>query len=245
MLLRFGVANHRSIRDYQELFLSASRRTGQERLTMPVPTLTESVVPVVAVYGPNAAGKSNLIDAACTARRVILDSHARLGADEAIPRTPFQLDRDSPEKPTRFDLTFTVNPCATLDPATPEAVYEYGFEYKATEFGREWLYQTVRHKRQSTQMLFERTTGSGQVRIDFGNRLRGENRTIANLTRPNSLFLSAAAQNNHPQLAALYRYFDTGWQARLAAEPVKSAQVAKHLRDSKHRDRFLELVRAG
>ena len=65
MLLRFGVANHRSIRDYQELFLSASRRIKREGLVIPVPTLKEAAVPVAAVYGPNAAGKSNLIDAIC------------------------------------------------------------------------------------------------------------------------------------------------------------------------------------
>ena len=37
--------------------------------------------------------------------------------------------------------------------------------------------------------------------------MSGENRTIENLTRPNSLFLSAAAQNNHEQLTPIYRWF--------------------------------------
>jgi len=63
MLLRFGVSNHRSIRDYQELFLSASKRIRREDLTLPVPTLRESAVPIAAIYGPNAAGKSNLVEA--------------------------------------------------------------------------------------------------------------------------------------------------------------------------------------
>lgn len=62
MLLRFGVANHRSIRNYQELLLTASRTTDQ-RLTMPVPVVDASVVPTVAVYEGNASGKSNLLDA--------------------------------------------------------------------------------------------------------------------------------------------------------------------------------------
>ena len=63
MLLRFGVANHRSIRDYQELFLSASKRIKRKGLVVPVPTLREDAVPIVAIYGANAAGKSNLIGA--------------------------------------------------------------------------------------------------------------------------------------------------------------------------------------
>ncbi|MCY3837512.1 MAG: hypothetical protein OXH09_02480 [Gammaproteobacteria bacterium] len=79
-------------------------------------------------------------------------------------------------------------------------VYEYGFEYTGEEFRREWLYRMVRKQRLSTQKLFERETEGGTVRVNFGGQLRGENRTIANLTRANSLFLSACAQNNHPQL---------------------------------------------
>ena len=57
MLLRFGVANHRSIRDYQELYLSASKRIKRKGLVIPVPTLKEGAVPIVALYGGNAAGE--------------------------------------------------------------------------------------------------------------------------------------------------------------------------------------------
>ena len=38
---------------------------------MPVPTLQEDVVPLAAIYGPNAAGKSNLIDALDEIRRAV------------------------------------------------------------------------------------------------------------------------------------------------------------------------------
>src|SRR5262249_40516071 len=52
-------------------------------------------------------------------------------------------------------------------------------------------------------------------RFEFGKTLRGENEAIQNLTRPNSLFLSAAAQNNHPLLLPLARHF-ISWQFSLA-----------------------------
>ena len=88
MLLRFGVANHRSIRDYQELFLSASRRIKREGLVIPVPTLKEAAVPIAAIYGPNAAGKSNLIDAMDEMRRAVVGSHKSLGATDRIRKEP-------------------------------------------------------------------------------------------------------------------------------------------------------------
>ena len=44
-------------------------------------------------------------------------------------------------------------------------------------------------------------------RISFSTKLQGDNRTIERLTRPNSLFLSAAAQNNHQALSPIYGWF--------------------------------------
>ena len=73
MLLRFGVSNHRSIRDYQELFLSASPRIKRNAAVFPVPTLRENAVPVVAIYGANAAGKSTLLTLSITFSELLFD----------------------------------------------------------------------------------------------------------------------------------------------------------------------------
>ena len=245
MLLRFGVANHRSIRDYQELFLSASRRIKREGLVIPVPTLKEAAVPIAAIYGANAAGKSNLIDALGEMRWAVVLSHKNRGATDGIPRAPFRLDDTAEAEPTRFDCTFTVGQQGADGQGSdhPESVYEYGFECTATEFCREWLYRIVRKDRQSTRLLFERETRDGKVRVKFGNQLRGENRTIANLTRPNSLFLSAAAQNNHPRLTDLYRYFSENWVILLEGEAMDEIRIADHLAEYAHLGRLVELVK--
>ncbi len=245
MLLRFGVSNHRSIRDYQELYLSASKRIKRKGLVIPVPTLRENAVPVVALYGGNASGKSNLIDAIDEFRRKIIQSHKRSDATDDIPWDPFRLDDTGSKEPTRFDCTFMIRDGKSVkpDPHTNESVYEYGFEYVATEFRREWLYRVVRKERQSMQLLFYRMTENGQVRVDFGSKLRGKNKTIANLTRPNSLFLSAGAQNNHPLLTDLHRFFATHWTVILHARVMEDAIVAKRLANYEHMKCLLSLVR--
>ena len=244
MLLRFGVRNHRSIRDYEELLLSASKRIKREGLVMPAPTLREAVVPVAAIYGANAAGKSNLIDALYEFRRTIVNSHKALDAADRIPRNPFLLGDATRASPTQFDCTFTLGKreAGEIAPDEYEEVYEYGFEYTAAEFKREWLYRTVRKTRQSTQVLFERVTDDGQTDVSFGNQLRGENRIIARLTRPNSLFLSATAQNNHPQLTELYRYFVERWKVIFEAEDRDDRTVAERLHNYEHVERLLMLV---
>ena len=243
MLLRFGVANHRSIYGYQELLLSASKATHDEGLVMPVPTMREAAVPVVAIYGANAAGKSNLINAMHALRRYVLGSHTELDATDTIPRDPFALNGDG--GPTRLDCTFTVNGRDAHDQSNRglQDVYEYGFEYTGEEFRREWLYRMVRKERLSTQKLFERETEGGTVRMNFGGQLRGENRTIANLTRPNSLFLSASAQNNHPQLTALYTYFAKDWNVVLSEQTMSGPNAAERLWNFVGFDRLVDLVR--
>ena len=244
MLLRFGVTNHRSIRDYQELLLSASKRIKREGLTMPAPTLNEDVVPLAAIYGPNAAGKSNLIDALDEVRRAVVISHKGLDATDLIPRYPFRLDDKNRTSPTQFDCSFTLGECSDDGSKAEESekVYEYGFEFTAKEFQREWLYQTVRKQRQSTQMLFERKTENGQVQVNFGGELRGENKLIEKITRPNSLFLSAAAQNNHPQLTNIYRYFAERWRVILHEGAMNESAVTQRLLDYQHMEQLLLLI---
>ena len=239
MLLRFGVANHRSIRDYQELFLSASKRIKRAGLTTPVPILQEAALPIVAIYGSNASGKSNLIDAIDEMKQHVVRSHTGLSVTDNIPFFPFLLGSTN-DSFTRLDCTIL----PTNSPANePNAIYEYGFEYTAKMYCREWLYRITRKERQSTQVLFDRTTEDGDTVIEFGGQLRGENRTIAKLTRANSLFLSAAAQNNHPQLTMLYKYFESNWKSVLG-NPIMSDQLlAARLFDYDYIKPLMDLVR--
>lgn len=249
MLIRFGVKNHRSILDYQELLLTASRRIPRAAgLTFPAPAVHEGAeaVPAVAVYGANASGKSNLLDAIRWMRDSILLSHQQLNVDDAIPRRPFLLDDEKKALPTGFDCTFTLPATGkSASRSDSDVAYEYGFEFNDQEFIREWLYQTVLRKRRSTQVLFERQAKGGKPRFSFGNDLHGENEVIGKLTRPNSLFLSAAAQNNHPQLTTLFRYFRECWSVNFPSEhpdPVREQILARQLSVSKNLDSVKDLL---
>ena len=240
MLLRFGVANFRSIRDYQEILLTASTRIKRAGLTTPVPVLQQSAVPVAAIYGANASGKSNLVAAIGAMQQHIVKSHKSRDATDPVPKEHFRLDNASASQPTRFDCTFVLN---NLEADASGQVYEYGFEFSASEYTKEWLRCAVRRERLTTRTLFERETVDGEVRIGFGNQLRGENRAIANLTRPNSLFLSAAAQNNHPQLAGLHQAFAKGWSLLLNRRIMMNPLVAEQLDNYLHMEQLLDTIR--
>jgi hypothetical protein len=85
VLIRFEVSNFRSILHPVELSMVAIDRDRDE--THPVPNLGESLVPVAAVFGPNASGKSNVLAALSWLRSAVRDS-LRFW-DDKIPVDPF------------------------------------------------------------------------------------------------------------------------------------------------------------
>src|SRR4051794_8066375 len=97
MLIRFRFANFHSLRDEQELSLVASLREGRDDLVR-VEDLDVDLLRTAAVYGPNAAGKSNVLSALRFMRNAVVDSHRLWWPEGPIPVEPFLLDaaRDSP-----------------------------------------------------------------------------------------------------------------------------------------------------
>ncbi len=191
MLLRFAVENHRSIRERQELSFAASTLKDRADGLLPCGAVkSRAVVPAAVIYGANASGKTNLVDSMETMKNLVLWSHITGGPGGRIPRHQFRLDPDWSEKPSCFEIDFTL-----------EGVrYHYGFEATDRTFTSEWLYETPHAH---SKRLFER---EGQ-KFEFGRSLKGENQSISKLTRSNSLFLSAAAQNDHQVLTRIYEYF--------------------------------------
>lgn len=194
MLLRFGVSNRLSMRDRQELSLTASSlKDPTEGLIDCASAPSGSVLPAALIYGANASGKTNLVDSIRAMREMVLSSHSRGEPGGGVPsRRPFALDPANAESPTRFDVDFV----------TDGVRYHYGFEASDEAFLSEWLYAFPKAHR---RMLFEREGDE----FHFGRTLGGQNKTIADLVRPNSLFVSAAAQNGHEQLSGVYAYFNS------------------------------------
>ncbi|MDP9850073.1 AAA family ATPase [Streptosporangium lutulentum] len=187
MLLRFRVANHRSIRDEQTLSLVTVPRRGE-----PKPRVSEipPTVSVAGVYGANASGKSNLLDAMSWMLRAIQNSQTTWAPDGGVPRRPFLLSADGSGRPSFFEVDFV-----------HEGVrHSYGFEVDDLTVTGEWLH-SFPHGR--PRRLFERT---GPSTYEFGRALTGEVQQIAILTRENSLYLSSAASNNHPLLGGLHHH---------------------------------------
>ncbi|MCB9760074.1 MAG: ATP-binding protein [Alphaproteobacteria bacterium] len=209
MLLRFGFENHTSFRDYTELSLVAAGISDEPDHRLAAEGTPHGVLPVVGLYGANAAGKSNVVGAFSFFREAVLASQVERKPDALIPVNPFLLDSASPGRPMRAD-------CDLILDGTR---YHYGFVADRYRYLEEWLFAWPKGRQ---QVWFERKAG-GDDPWYFGPNLKGRNRQIAELTRPNSLFLSAAAQLNHAQLGPLYEAFSGGMLR--SHQPVESGPM--------------------
>ena len=191
MLLRFSAANHLSIKEPQALSLTASSlKDVEDGLIASAAAPEARVLPAAVIYGANASGKTNLVAALKRMRWLALYSHSRGEPAEGVRRTRFALDPACERVPTMFAADFVLE----------NIRYHYGFEASDEAFAAEWLHAFPSGRR---QVLFER---NGEHFL-FGRGLTGRNKTISELTRPNSLFLSAAIQNDHEHLSKIAEFF--------------------------------------
>ena len=227
MLLRFRITNYASIRDEVELSFIALNDHSDLAIQQ-VEQAGVKVLPVAAIYGANGSGKSNVIDAFVFMRYVIRSSHQDWRPGAPINRRPFKLDEDSKRRPTVFIVNFVL-----------EGVhYEYGFSIDDHRVLSEWLYS---YPKKRPRLFFERSESSG---MKFGSSLKGRRTNIADLTRPNSLYLSAAAANNHDQLTAIYKWFMYDiFPIKASTDLDDSYTVHEWLHHDQDRERLRSLLR--
>lgn len=208
MLLRFAVSNYLSFAERQEIALTATslKDSRDGMLAFQSGQRTIDVLPLALVYGPNASGKSNLFLALRFMARSVHLSHRAGNPEGGVPRIPFALSKEVESSPTSLDVDFVVDGTR----------YHFGFECDDKSFTSEWLYAFPQGTRRK---LYERLAPQ---EITFGPSLKGAKAVLKSMMRPNSLFLSVAAQNNHEQLGPIASFFNTiDFNGEIAVEAQK------------------------
>ena len=182
MLIRFEVANFRSILDPVELSMVAVDRDRTEARA--VPNLGESLLPVAAVYGPNASGKSNIIAALTWLRTAVSDS-LRIWDDEIpVERFAFAGGHD---RPTEF----------TIESVIEDVRFEYVVELDRQAVRYEGLFHYPERKR---RRIFERDGDELKFQRGLGN-LSGTRELLTKRT----LALSIARRFDEPLISDFTR----------------------------------------
>jgi AAA15 family ATPase/GTPase len=209
MLLRFRCKNFRSIREELELSLIAAKTRTDEKSESLIDTPFDDLklLRCIAIYGPNASGKSNVLEALAALRRIVSESWRGWKANGPIPEhDPFLLDEASRTEESAIETTFLLE----------ATIYKYGFRFDQTSFVEETLIDASGKR---DKVLFRRTTEEGRIEVEFPNNNFGTTKEerlqlerIRLDTRPNSLFLSAAAQYNHPVLSKVCAYLSENFK---------------------------------
>ncbi len=197
MIVDFTVSNFRSIKAPQTLSMVASSDSTFEDTHLietkhkALPRLLKSA----AIYGPNASGKSNLVNALAYFKALVLESATKVRPDQQFNIKPFLLDEESSKSPSEFELTFLVDGLR----------YQYGFALNPRRFLEEWL---LEYEFAKPRMLFSRRYDqrSDSDVYEFGPSLKGQKQKWEELTRHNALFLSTAVQLNSQQLIPIYGF---------------------------------------
>ena len=140
MLLQFSVTNHRSIKDTAIISLKASTDKSLSDCLIS-PDEKKQLVPVLALYGANAAGKSNVLHALLLMREMVCGRYAKLLKGEFLPQEPFAFT-DQPTQPTSFEAIYFYGGIK----------YAYGFSFDKSKVltdisitgptaGRLWFFQ--------------------------------------------------------------------------------------------------------
>lgn len=197
MIVEFTVANYRSFLSAQTLSLVASK--GGELISsntfdVSIPNdfrLLHSAV----IYGSNAAGKSNLLRAIQSMKRIVITSALQQRGD-SLPVEPFKLNYESQDKPSEFEIIFIAN----------NVRYQYGFSATKSKIYHEWL---IAYPKGRSQKWFERIweEHKQEYRWEMGSSLQGEKQLWQKATRDNALYLSTAVQLNSTQLQPIFDWF--------------------------------------
>ncbi len=177
MLLSFRVKNFRSIKDEVVLDLQATSDKAMEKDAV-FERGKISFLKSVAIYGPNAAGKSNILKAFTVFRMLILESLLRSNTFIGLPNEFFKLSEETKNKSSFFEMTFLLN----------DEIFIYGFEIDKKKVCAEWLRQEKGNK-----VLFDR---KNQEIKSNKNYFQEATAVLKEQTAERVLFLSVLASNN-------------------------------------------------
>jgi len=174
LILNFTFKNYRSFRDQTQFSMQRDQEKSPGGWAHP------DVSTVCAIYGPNASGKSTLLEAFEYMSHLVSESYARGDRTSGIDIDPFLLDAESRSAPSEFFIEFIAN---------NNLRYKYWFSIDAHKVLEESL--TVYRSSRPTVLFNRFIDDSGEADIKFGPSFSGPKQQLWKLTRPNSLFLSA------------------------------------------------------
>jgi uncharacterized protein len=189
MLIRLSVENWMSFRDRISFSMIASReRQHGERVPM-IDKYQTRVLPIAAIYGGNASGKTNLFKAISFVEKLVVKGTQ---PDSLISTEPFSLDSYCEEQPTFFSFELLID----------ETIYEFSFSVTKQAVLEEKLVQIASN---SERILYHRKNN----KPNFDKSLKNKEflKFAFEGTRDNQLFLTNSVSQKVEDFKPVYNWF--------------------------------------
>ena len=189
MIIRFSVENWMSFRDQATFSMVASRERQHGERVPKLGKYQTRVLPVAAIYGGNASGKTNLFKALSFAKTLIVKGTR---PDSLIPIETFRLDRKKTNHPSRFAFELLID----------ETIYDFSFVVTRKAVLEERL---VVITSTSEKVLYDRRDGQ----LNFDSSLAKDMflQFAFKGTRDNQLFLTNSVSQKVDNFRPVYDWF--------------------------------------
>lgn len=202
MLLQFNFKNFKSFRDDTILDLTATRVSEHQNHIIEIGH--DKILPVAVIFGANASGKSNVLEAFRYMSTYVLESF-NYGGDESTKKgkskflspTPFLFDSTSQQAGSSFEVYFVSSE------ENSYKTYNYGFTVTGDGIEEEWL----NYKSKSTRTDYTRIFYRNGKNLDLpGIPVKSqENLKIA--LEKETLIVSLGAKLRIPKLKLIREWF--------------------------------------
>lgn len=193
MLVQFTFENFKSFKRETKLSMVASRYY-KENTEGLVKLDKYDLLKYVAILGPNASGKSKLLEAMQFMSTFVQTSIVPPPQNITLPSLdPFRLSTDSKESSSIFEMIFIIS----------DVQYRYGFELTKKEIVSEWLFRKVSKE----TLLFYREDNEYEYSLSEMKKIKGLIKE--NMIRKDALLLSVLAQFNDELANGIVSWFSS------------------------------------
>lgn len=200
MLIQFRFKNFKSFKEETILDLSATKITEHSDHVYTIGD--EKILPVAAIYGANASGKSNAIEAFNYMRFYILESFKYGGIIEnqenhnrKIRQIPFAFDNKSKEEGSLFEVYF-------VDEQDNGKFYNYGFIVNVDGVVEEWLNCKAKTAREYKRLFYR-----NQEDLDLSGLPKECHNNIEIALEKETLVVSLGSKLKIEKLKKIYAWF--------------------------------------
>ena len=231
MLIKFNFKNFKSFKNENCLDMEATSIKEHDYNLINIKD--NRYLKVAAIYGANASGKTNVLEAFDYMKRnLMVSDDTNISTKESEDYNSFLFDSKSKNKPIGLEVTIL---------ADNKKVYQYGYEIKGRDITAEWLYLKKENKETP---IFERDDNKVVFDKSYKNRKNDKYDVDSK-----SLFLSLyrKIEKDNEDFKNVYKWFLNSYYLDLGnpkfENRINRMLSAQLIEDKEYRKRLIEFIK--